>query len=1039
MAQDLAFAKGEVARLDKAGKNSQAEKMELQSAFEMCAKERDSIVEGEAKNRKQLEVQIKTLQKQLSGANAQFEKLLKSRDEENREFTEKQQENYTMIRQESLLLEQKLEDTIKELEITKREGEEAYKALEKTKRENRTLEEEYRHLADETSKLKETTRKSENELNSLRAVNFECSLRLKQLDEEKKRADDVSRRLEREKEELVEKFNNYGEQLQKTNSESVEGLMGKQKAKRAKLQKKIVELKGVIAKLEDDLVHHKKVISDVKASYESTITGLHEDMKRVKEEWERRVYEQDLECQRKLAEEQSRHALQISQLQEEYQQMLENKLAEIQAEAQSQITKTKTNHIEMKSLFESKMQSIEKAYVPIGKHEQIIEEERKLAKDTMEKELSALRDEYESELNKRLMNAEGAKSKELEQFSQGYRQNIQTLEENVQKARKMIETLEDKLERVEGEKEALEESGQVSAKEKKRFIEQIDDMTRQMTEMGKDMENAKQGRKEAEIHAKANKENILTLMEKYEKANSMATKLTGECESTKQKLGEVMDEKSAETRKCKGLQSEKEALQDAIRRLEDDKKQLSLKLQRQIEDLTDESQTLHANTMQMRQRESEKLEKEIKDHMATKNELQQAEAKIRQYADELAAVDVKLKDVERYNTELEEALSNSKNQVYELETKSQLMEGEMMSISQQYKELNELYSGLRGNMQKYVVEYIFGLKEEAQLLKSMLIGGISEMRKDVLKRLELAVLVGKRQEVRREKEAKEAIQREKEMMKEELHRSFESKEQEIVEQSMHVNSKYEVVIKEKNVEIKQFQSLCEEIEGKNKALFKDLTDMQNKLKTLQNEKAKLEKDNDRLKKEVKVNNEKLLNLKSEVKEQTSRLKVDAEAALSVARQELDGKYKKQLSTLQKEVETMKLDSSKELRAILGDVTNLKIQYQYETEQTIQGYEHNLGQAEYSLRVEKEKVEKYKQENERLQSEVESSKDEHKSELYQLETKMKRLNQSLMSDTEKYKKLKSEKGDEIARLSKQLREMNGDLMLKTEVNIGLNPL
>ncbi len=173
-------------------------------------------------------------------------------------------------------------------------------------------------------------------------------------------------------------------------------------------------------------------------------------------------------------------------------------------------------------------------------------------------------------------------------------------------------------------------------------------------------------------------------------------------------------------------------------------------------------------------------------------------------------------------------------------------------------------------------------------------------------------------------------------------------------------------------------------------------------------------------------------LRNEVKDQTAKLKVDADNALSVAKQELDTKYKKQLVGLQRDIEKLKLEAGKELRTVLGDLANLKMQYQYEAEQTVQSYEHSLGQAEYSLRLEKEKSEKYKAETERLQQEIEATREEHKSELYQLESKMKHLNQSLTADTEKLKRVKAEKAEEVEKLTKKVRELTSELALKTEV-------
>jgi len=1030
--QDLTFTKSELSRLSKAISILQNEKSELQKMLQNEAKEKEIMKIEQQKEKSYFEEQIKKLNKDLQAANSQFEKIVRSTQDEAREITAQHQENYASIKRENMLLAQKLEDALKELQATRIENEDTYKAIERGKREYKLLEDEYKNLSNEIQKIKDSLKKSEEEAKNLKALNFECSLRMKQMEEEKKRAEEASKKAEKEKEELVEKFNTYGDQLQKSNTETMEAVLAKQKTKREKLQKKIVELKAIIGKLEEDVSQHKKIINDIKTTYERTINQLHEDMKRIKDEWEHKVYEQDLENQRKLAEEQSKTALQISQLQEEYQQALETKLAEIQADAQNQIQKTKSTHVEMKTIFEEKMKEMEKGFIPLSKHEEMLEEERKKGRENLQKEISLIKEEFDKEISNQLKEADSIRGKEIEQVTSMHKKINSELEEALQKTKKEYMETQEKLEQFESEKENLEESIHILEKEHKKLTSDLESALHKIADLETEVDNEKRTKRELEIQLKTTKENSNGLLEKYEKANNLNMKLGTELEALKHKVSDLEEEKETETRKNKGLQSEKDVLTEMVRRLEDDKKVLNGKLQKQIEDLTNESQSLHENTMQIRQRESEKLENEIKNHMTTKNLLIQAEGKVRELEDEISQISTKLKENEYKKAELEDLLGNMKSKNYEFETKIELMENELEKINQQYNSLMKAHENLKSNFQNKFIEIIYGLKEELQNLKGMALNQIAQLQKELCKKLERTILMEKKCEVQWEKKAQEKIQKEKDLLREELQKTIESKEKEYAENSMNVDSKYDVMIKEKNAEIKQFQGLCEEVENKNKTLLRDLTDLQNKIKSHEVEKQKLEKDNEKLRKEVRSNNEMLDNLKNEVKDKTSKLKVDAENAMVVAQNEIENKYKKQLSSLQKEVETLKIESGKELRTVLGDLGNLKLQYQYEAEQTAQSFDQSLGQIEYSLKLEKDKSEKYKNEAERLQSEIEQAKEEHKSELYQLETKMKHLNQSLMSDTEKYKKIKKEKSEEVDNLSKKIRELTAELTLKNEV-------
>ena len=57
---------------------------------------------------------------------------------------------------------------------------------------------------------------------------------------------------------------------------------------------------------------------------------MKEDMRRIKEEWERRLSEEELEGQRRLIEERAKSALQLQALQQEYTQLMDTKISKIQ-------------------------------------------------------------------------------------------------------------------------------------------------------------------------------------------------------------------------------------------------------------------------------------------------------------------------------------------------------------------------------------------------------------------------------------------------------------------------------------------------------------------------------------------------------------------------------------------------------------------------------------------------------------------------------------------------------------------------------------
>ena len=129
--QDLAFSKSETTRLGKIIQASENEKDDMRKELEDILRQKE---EAEKRGR-YFEDQVNRLQNDLGSVNSQFEKIVRSTQDEAREMSAQHQENYSVAKRETLLLGQKLEDSLKELEDSRRETEEAYKSIERMKRE----------------------------------------------------------------------------------------------------------------------------------------------------------------------------------------------------------------------------------------------------------------------------------------------------------------------------------------------------------------------------------------------------------------------------------------------------------------------------------------------------------------------------------------------------------------------------------------------------------------------------------------------------------------------------------------------------------------------------------------------------------------------------------------------------------------------------------------------------------------------------------------------------------------------------------------
>ena len=359
-------------------------------------------------------------------------------------------------------------------------------------------------------------------------------------------------------------------------------------------------------------------------------------------------------------------------------------------------------------------------------------------------------------------------------------------------------------------------------------------------------------------------------------------------------------------------------------------------------------------------------------------------------------------------------------------------EKETKELQINYSRLNDIHKALKDLLCVKFTNDIYQIKNEVNSLKRNVNYSILTIKENLQKELKKIIIKAKELEVTLTYQTTELIRKEKTQLNDELLKTIYNKENEYAEKSMNINRKYEVMIKEKNAEIKQYQNLCDDLEAKNKQLFKNLSEVQSRLKFQEDKCNKLESDNIRLKQEIKHDNEKLAELKTEIKEQTSRLRIDAENGLMTAKHELSNRYKDQLNNFLSELISLKQESNNQLLQLLGSLNNLKLQYKCELEQTIQNYENEVSQLRYSLNKEKDNTRILEEEYNKLQQELSTTRDEHKSEMIKLESQVNYLNQSIQLDEKKLNKLEVEKEEEIKEISKRFQDIVTKLDYKNKL-------
>lgn len=1010
LTHELSLCQSKLSKLEKVLEGFQSEREALQSLLEGERRRADST--SAYRSTDLLEEQVGKLQRELAEANVRFETLVSSTKSEAREISFRYRNECERLKQQVADANASLEESVRELDKLRSEYEEAQGLARRLKERVAELEGEHHLMLKDYKSLKNLTGGGER---LAKELEYEESCR---------KLERAVRDSEREKAEMLDRLNAYNEEAKRSHEENIAKIMKEQKGQRQQLKKKVLELSNTIKSLESELMDHKRSTQDLKQSYEAKVAALNTEIVRLKEEAAQKIHESEMELQRRITEEQSKSAMEISQLHEEFQTKLDAKVAELMASAEEQLARAKSSQVEMASMLGERVESIEKTSVPLRKYEEDVQEERKKAKELIAKEKVSLKETHEKEIEVRLASAEANKELEIERLTSSFTQKISSLERDIAKHKESLKSMESEIMREKAKSEEMEEERNILIKDKKRLAKQCEEATNKANEFENELRSERQQYQEARSVLKSAKTDSLGLAERHDRLNASVSRMNAEVQTLKQKLLTAQEEKEKDARRVKSLQSENEELQSTIRKVMEEKTQLNGRLQRQISDLTSEIQSTHATTMQIRQKENDKYEKEVRSHTETKNNLIQSEYRLAELEEEVKELKEITKKNEELKLHLEDELRNVQHNAKEQQNRLKAGEKELKKTLQKLHEIAKAYKLFKDRVNDEVATYSSMLRGELRALKECIGDQIAELRKELSRKTKALLAMKGELERSFARKAESAISSETKQIREELQKKLVDTEDCHAKLSMSVAGKHGVAIKEKNAEIAQLKTACSELEERNKLLMKEFNSIQFNLKEYEEIEARLVSENEILKSQVHMNSEELSRLKS----QTAKFKIDAESSVLAVKQELDEKHKQQLVALGKEIESLKQNSSQQLLEILDTIAALKIQYQHEVEQIIKNANSQLGEFEYLLKLERERAEQYKTEIEKLQEDIDLLKDSHRARVHEYEERVKSIGQN----SDRYSKWKLEKNAEVDFLSKQLSNISEELEAKTKL-------
>ena len=319
-------------------------------------------------------------------------------------------------------LMQKMENNVRRLENSLHESEQKYYAVRKE--------------LENMNNSKKTNELLQDEIESLRKElkNYELFSR-RQLDELKEnyeaKIENISEQLtesEKNKESLKFQFKNYQKQSEElaSNQQSViKSLVDKSK----QLKQKIISQKSKLFDYQKISKEHLQTFGNTKENYEKTVIGLEDKIKVMEKE---AIFKEN--------EFLNKHQGQITQLQMQYQHMMDTKLAEMQKEVDYQILRGQEHDREVKNLMDIKMKEIERDFILVSTHEKILADKENLLSKKYGKKIEDLGREHDSNQD------------ELKREIIMIRRENESLNENIEALQKSEESLKRELLR---EKERL--------------------------------------------------------------------------------------------------------------------------------------------------------------------------------------------------------------------------------------------------------------------------------------------------------------------------------------------------------------------------------------------------------------------------------------------------------------------------------------------------------------------------------------------------------------------------------------------------------
>lgn len=644
-----------------------------------------------------------------------------------------ERQKFQTLESENKLLRSKLMSLNKDIENSfKKKTQEFFDQRKKDSQDSATQKKESlealeRELWHKSSEIEVIVQENESLKDKIENLKSELGKVLTELKEKDRVVSEYSQRMLKMQEELIESrkvkesFNekqaDYGHQIknimefeEKSHKDSIDELNATFKEKSSRFKRKILEQKKVIQYLEVELASAKEIANSSKQGLEKSLLIAQEDLKKVKEQWEKRCREIEKEHSLMVSDLQLKHQGQISELQRHYQELLEEKIKDFQSEHSSHFSRQRALDYELKKIMDEKLSQMEKEYMLISKHETILNEETSKLRIKHLQEIRDIEESCNKDLHVRLSTLKDSFSGETQAFMHKIAELEKERSELLASNRALeadIQYSRDKLENFTVKVQELKSELTLSELSKKEIYTKLEEINLNNSRLMTQLDQEKQVKKQLKAEIENEKEKINELQTSLRNTEKELTfKQKNENFSYQEQISVYEETLAKEQQRAKRVIQELEHYQ-----------KLCGQLERELDEVKEvqsrETQDFFTSSQRIKQEEQFKYEKELESHLETKRLLIQAEHKAKILNAELEASEKMGNELRLLTVKYEKEISELRRSVSQLENSLSQSEKITNRLRKELESSKEDESSVRIVNKKVLKENLDRLKDES--------------------------------------------------------------------------------------------------------------------------------------------------------------------------------------------------------------------------------------------------------------------------------------------------------------------------------------